>query len=139
MYSFGIIMWEILTRKTPYEDSTDIPKGRFKVIEYVTSGGRPVVPPDVPPWYKDLMTKCWASDPSERPSFHEILEGIEAQIVAHGGDGAGTLQLQTSISMKEMHQDAKSGILSSIKGLAAMFGDPKAGDAGIPLLPRTSQ
>ncbi|KAL8128724.1 hypothetical protein V2J09_017879 [Rumex salicifolius] len=68
VYSFGIVMWEVLTGDEPYADMhcASIIGG------IVNNSLRPQIPAWCDPEWKALMESCWASDPSERPSFSEI-------------------------------------------------------------------
>jgi serine/threonine protein kinase len=62
IYSFGIIMWEILTCERPYEDQTHDIHLAFKILD----GLRPTIPEDTPDNYRNLMQKCWHKNPAER-------------------------------------------------------------------------
>ncbi|RIB20790.1 kinase-like domain-containing protein [Gigaspora rosea] len=68
VYSFGILMWEILTGLKAF--------GEFahdsSLINRVYSGSRPEIPSNTPKLYADLMKKCWCKDIKERPSAHEL-------------------------------------------------------------------
>ncbi|KAJ8751053.1 hypothetical protein K2173_016234 [Erythroxylum novogranatense] len=68
VYSFGIVMWELLTGEEPYADlhCASIIGG------IVNNSLRPQIPTWCDPEWKSLMESCWASDPAERPSFSEI-------------------------------------------------------------------
>eukprot|EP00055_Hartaetosiga_balthica_P016209 m.101006 g.101006 ORF g.101006 m.101006 type:complete len:1306 (-) comp9054_c0_seq8:766-4683(-) len=71
VYSFGIVLWEVLTRKLPYEEL------RFtsQIMAVVLRGERPDIPEEMwenEPDYLALVTKCWDQDPDERPTFNEI-------------------------------------------------------------------
>ncbi|PSS08197.1 Serine/threonine-protein kinase [Actinidia chinensis var. chinensis] len=68
VYSFGIVMWELLTGDEPYADMhcASIIGG------IVNNTLRPKIPTWCDPEWKSLMESCWSSDPSERPSFAEI-------------------------------------------------------------------
>ncbi|PSS04296.1 Serine/threonine-protein kinase [Actinidia chinensis var. chinensis] len=79
VYSFGIVMWELLTGDEPYADMhcASIIGG------IVNNTLRPKIPTWCDPEWKSLMGSCWSSDPSERPSFTEIsqrLRNISAAI-----------------------------------------------------------
>ncbi|XP_022132441.1 serine/threonine-protein kinase STY17-like [Momordica charantia] len=70
VYSFSIILWELLTNKTPY-------KGRNNVmVAYATAKKiRPSleeIPEDIAP----LLQSCWAEDPSGRPEFTEVTDSL---------------------------------------------------------------
>jgi len=59
VYSFAIVLWEILTRNTPYKSFTT----PLQIMRYVTlEKGRPdmnIVPNDCPIELKELMIRCW--------------------------------------------------------------------------------
>lgn len=73
VYSFGIVLWECVTRMTPHEG---IP--HFQVVFQVgTQGLRPDLPSDTPHHWARLTADCWAEDPDVRPSFEEILDRLQ--------------------------------------------------------------
>jgi serine/threonine protein kinase len=65
IYSFGIIMWEILTGERPYKDQPHDINLAFKILD----GLRPTIPEGTPDNYCNLMQKCWHKNPAERPQF----------------------------------------------------------------------
>ena len=77
IYSFGLVLWEILVGSVPYSDI----KWQDKIREYVVGGGRPCVPVCVAQGhferYVDLMQRAWSHDPSERPTAVELLSELE--------------------------------------------------------------
>jgi len=72
VYSFGIILWELITREIPHKELQ-----YFEVINRVTTDIlRPSIPKDCPPLYKSLMESCWHDDPTQRPASGEVLERL---------------------------------------------------------------
>ncbi|MCO5582302.1 hypothetical protein L7F22_036194 [Adiantum nelumboides] len=69
VYSFGIVLWELLTAHIPYEEMGAV-QAAFCVIHENT---RPAIPPHCPAVLSDLMCRCWSTEPEERPEFWEIL------------------------------------------------------------------
>jgi hypothetical protein len=47
----------------------------FYMIAY--QGWRPVLPPDCPSGYAELMTECWADEPEQRPTAHQLLKRLQ--------------------------------------------------------------
>ncbi|KAL5773117.1 hypothetical protein ACOSQ2_013041 [Xanthoceras sorbifolium] len=78
VYSFGIVMWEVLTGDEPYADMhcASIIGG------IVNNTLRPQIPTWCDPEWKSLMERCWASDPAERPSFSEISQRLRSMAAA---------------------------------------------------------
>mmetsp|Transcript_33895 Transcript_33895/g.73064 ORF Transcript_33895/g.73064 Transcript_33895/m.73064 type:complete len:244 (-) Transcript_33895:103-834(-) len=79
VYSFGIVMWEVWSRRDPYACNSDMPKG-WAILGYIQSGNRPLLPSDLSPplWYRDLYQDCWAGDATSRPTFNAIVSRLEA-------------------------------------------------------------
>ncbi|PPS11387.1 hypothetical protein GOBAR_AA09257 [Gossypium barbadense] len=68
VFSFGIVLWEILTGEEPY---ANMHYGAI-IGGIVSNTLRPPVPSYCDPEWKLLMEQCWAPDPVVRPSFTEI-------------------------------------------------------------------
>ncbi|PKA47770.1 Serine/threonine-protein kinase HT1 [Apostasia shenzhenica] len=76
VFSFGIMLWELLTGKLPYEYLTPLQAA----VGVVQKGLRPTIPKHCNPKLADLLEKCWHQNPALRPDFSEILETL--QIIA---------------------------------------------------------
>eukprot|EP01125_Pyxidicula_operculata_P006743 TRINITY_DN2312_c0_g1_i2.p1 TRINITY_DN2312_c0_g1~~TRINITY_DN2312_c0_g1_i2.p1 ORF type:complete len:687 (+),score=148.91 TRINITY_DN2312_c0_g1_i2:1201-3261(+) len=70
VYAYGIILWEVLTERTPYDNQF---KNFTQLISAVRQGCRPELPPSTPPSFADLIRRCWSEDPNKRPTFSSIL------------------------------------------------------------------
>jgi len=68
VYSFGILLWELLTEQTPYKgkNPTQI------MIAVCRYGERPQIPSNAPKELSELIKLCWFSNPEIRPSFENI-------------------------------------------------------------------
>jgi serine/threonine protein kinase/peroxiredoxin family protein len=74
VYSFGIIVWELLTQMIPYEDKDfETVADVFRYV--VKQQKRPTMPDNCPPRLAKLIGACLEHDPRKRPSFKTILEG----------------------------------------------------------------
>lgn len=69
VYSFGMICFELLTGKVPFEDSHL--QGE-KMSRNIKAGERPLFPFQSPKYLVNLTKKCWQTNPSQRPSFSSI-------------------------------------------------------------------
>uniref|UniRef100_J3MBT6 Protein kinase domain-containing protein n=1 Tax=Oryza brachyantha TaxID=4533 RepID=J3MBT6_ORYBR len=74
VFSFGIVMWELLTGEEPY---AELHYGAI-IGGIVNNTLRPPVPEACDPRWRSLMEQCWSSEPSERPSFTEVGKRLRA-------------------------------------------------------------
>ncbi|KAL1207132.1 Serine/threonine-protein kinase STY13 [Cardamine amara subsp. amara] len=80
VYSFGIVLWELITGMVPFQNMTAV-QAAFAVVN---RGVRPAIPSDCLPILSNIMTRCWDANPEVRPPFTEIvmmLERAEAEVV----------------------------------------------------------
>ena len=77
-YSFGCVMWEIITRKEIYKG-----KSYSDIQKFVLNNNRPMVMASELQGCPDgnflirLMNQCWQTDPQLRPNFQQILNMLE--------------------------------------------------------------
>eukprot|EP01102_Stenamoeba_stenopodia_P009474 TRINITY_DN2796_c0_g2_i2.p1 TRINITY_DN2796_c0_g2~~TRINITY_DN2796_c0_g2_i2.p1 ORF type:complete len:572 (-),score=128.79 TRINITY_DN2796_c0_g2_i2:239-1954(-) len=79
VYSFGVILWELITRQAPYAGIKPL-----QVLFAVVQGSRPQIPYNCPPGLSQLITSCWHHNPDRRPHFVDIitiLKSLEASLV----------------------------------------------------------
>ena len=70
VYSYGIILWEIMTRKEVYAGLT----AEQIIAKVANSDLRPTLTPNLP--LRDVMASCWAHSAQARPSFSEIVQTL---------------------------------------------------------------
>eukprot|EP00958_Prasinococcus_capsulatus_P003549 scaffold323_cov414-Prasinococcus_capsulatus_cf.AAC.31 len=75
VYSYGVLLWELLEKKVPYEDE-DYPPYAI-VYKVVSEGLRPKLSNKYPEAMKQLMTDAWQDASSARPSFRQILARLK--------------------------------------------------------------
>lgn len=86
VYPFGIILWELMTWREPFESDDEALRPIQILTLTVRDGYRPEIVPNhelqggpcpVYEAYLELMKQCWHQDPEERPSFKEIIERLK--------------------------------------------------------------
>ncbi|XP_042377467.1 uncharacterized protein LOC121970676 isoform X1 [Zingiber officinale] len=78
VYSYGIVMWELLTGEDPYADM----RCASIIGGIINNSIRPKIPTWCDPEWKSLMETCWSSDPALRPSFSEISQTLRKMAAA---------------------------------------------------------
>ena len=64
VYSYGIIMYEIMTVQIPFENYDS-----KTICESVLKGKRPEINKKIPKSYRNLIERCWSQNENDRPSF----------------------------------------------------------------------
>ncbi|RHZ59650.1 hypothetical protein Glove_362g57 [Diversispora epigaea] len=70
IYSMGILMWEVITGETPFDDY-DYEHDSELAIDIV-KGCRPKIYKCIPREYATLMEQCWDANPDNRPDAYTI-------------------------------------------------------------------
>ncbi|KAK2385297.1 Serine/threonine-protein kinase sty13 [Trifolium repens] len=73
VYSFGIVLWELITGMLPFQNMTAV-QAAFAVVN---RNVRPILPNDCLPVLREIMTRCWDPNPDVRPPFTEIVAMLE--------------------------------------------------------------
>ena len=65
VWSFGVLLVELFTKgRLPYPDM-----GNVEVLQAIDRGYRMECPTDCPVYLYEIILKCWATVPEERPTF----------------------------------------------------------------------
>lgn len=76
IYSFGISMWEMATRKYPFDDINE--PNHVTILWMVLNDGlRPPKVDKLPKPLMELIERCWSANPNDRPSSEEIKKSLE--------------------------------------------------------------
>ncbi|XP_062115695.1 uncharacterized protein LOC133829882 [Humulus lupulus] len=78
VFSFGIVLWEILTGEEPY---ANMHYGAI-IGGIVNNTLRPTIPSYCDAEWRTLMEECWAPNPMVRPSFTEIASRLREMSAA---------------------------------------------------------
>ncbi|CAG8833715.1 12112_t:CDS:2, partial [Racocetra persica] len=77
IYSLGIIMWSISSRKFPFEGITD---QKTLVDQIVVKNMREQPDNNISPTYSDLYQRCWYFDRSKRPTMDIVCKQLEVML-----------------------------------------------------------
>ncbi|ERM96281.1 hypothetical protein AMTRI_Chr09g34920 [Amborella trichopoda] len=102
VFSFGIVLWELLTGKLPYEHLTPLQAA----VGVVQKGLRPTIPKHTHPKIAELLERCWQQDPTLRPDFSEITEILQVIAKEVGDEG------------EERRKEKSGGFLSVLRRTA---------------------
>lgn len=78
VYSFGIVLWEMLSGELPYGSLTPV-QAASAVVE---QGLRPDIGRDVPCFLAGVIRTCWDPEPSRRPDFTVLHEEMCCMLAA---------------------------------------------------------
>lgn len=110
VYSFGILMWEMLALTAAFEKYTR--EKHYK--EIIVEGKRPKVYKSWPFLIKNLLQRCWHKVPSERPTFQAICELIKFGLPVDDDDGSGRsteLMLRSYRSNHGRDDNCRAGVV----------------------------
>jgi serine/threonine protein kinase len=73
VWSFGILVFEIIAQQEPHSDADPIEVGRLIRDNALT----PVIPESCPLNLVTIMKQCWNIDPNKRPAIDQILNDLD--------------------------------------------------------------
>jgi mitogen-activated protein kinase kinase kinase 7 len=77
VYSFGICMWEVLSRRVPYDDHTiKTMSDMMQFMQRVANVGLRPTPMPGPAELDTLIRECWTADEKCRPTAVEVHERL---------------------------------------------------------------
>ena len=121
VYSYGILLWELLTSEIPFRGLKD----NLQVAMAVANNGkRPGIPQDCPPKLNKFIRLCWSQNPRERPDFGTIAKTIESGEVVFPGTNMNAVRAYVtrfipSGEQNITHIPTKNELEDILKGLDA--------------------
>ncbi|PNH04340.1 Serine/threonine-protein kinase mos [Tetrabaena socialis] len=120
IYSFGVLMWELMHGRAPFGDVNwkDVP------ALVVRQGARPVFHPLAPQEYSALASRCWSPYPEQRPVTGQLVLKLQRLLTAAQASDTAALtqwqQLHPSLATAQVPANARtlSGTASGAGGAA---------------------
>ncbi|XP_047332432.1 serine/threonine-protein kinase STY13-like isoform X2 [Impatiens glandulifera] len=69
IYSFGIVLWELVTNRMPFEGMSNLQAAYAAAFKQE----RPSITEDITPDLAFIMQSCWVEDSNMRPSFSQVI------------------------------------------------------------------
>ena len=134
VYSFGVILWEIATRKIFFGEI----KFMSELENMVRSGKRPEIPAKCPLSYRLLVEACWSQDATKRPTFREVQKVLQT-IAVELGIVAERLTENSGPPEPALRRSSTAGLVTQTISMTAAATEEafcEAFDTGQTLLPR---
>ena len=129
IYSFGILLWQLLSGKTPFYEL----ENENNIAEQIVSGYRPSIddlPSDIPEEIIEMIESCWNSNPKERMGFEKIISilspyfkgdfkfsnNVKFQKIKYKASTAKNLKIKRKIIGKNINESFFSNIQFVGKG-----------------------
>jgi len=92
VYSFSLILFELLTLNLPYQDCENL----SALVSKVITDNRPMLPKNTPPGLVQLIKNCWQRNSKQRPSFETIVQSFLNEECLFPGTNAETFLIESS-------------------------------------------
>ncbi|KAE8747684.1 mitogen-activated protein kinase kinase kinase 7 [Frankliniella occidentalis] len=137
VYSWGIILWEVLSRRKPFSESGNA----FRILWEVYKGIRPPRIQNCPKPVEDIMTRCWDKDPNLRPPMDDVVNYMSKLIDLFGNYNTPIEKLAEQEPIEENDEEDDAYISSSHTGDSSTYSanglTNGTGQRREPVMPRT--
>mmetsp|Transcript_35488 Transcript_35488/g.76632 ORF Transcript_35488/g.76632 Transcript_35488/m.76632 type:complete len:133 (+) Transcript_35488:1101-1499(+) len=77
IYSFGVMLWQMLTTEIPYEKFNQ----KMHANLVVAKGARPKIPDSLKPSsMKDFLNSCWSQNMNRRPTAKAVSKYLKEEV-----------------------------------------------------------
>ncbi|EAX95412.1 TKL family protein kinase [Trichomonas vaginalis G3] len=104
VYSYGIILWEMLTGDVPYRGLRDIQVA----MTVINQNNRPKIPKSCPQNLAKFIRLCWHSDPHKRPDFTTIVQTLETGTICFPNTDIDELKAYVAQHQSESNNEGNS-------------------------------
>jgi hypothetical protein len=105
IYSYGIVLWELSSRKIPFED-----KENEEVMRLIMSGGsesREKIPVDCPTPLASIIESCWQQKPKKRPTAKALMKKLNPLLHIQKPELKTTPAIPTKQKLLQLNKDKK--------------------------------
>ena len=103
VYSYGCILYEMLSNKIPFEGETS-----YKAAAKIMAGKRPKIKSHSHRLIQELIKQCWEHEPENRPSMKKIFKKfVQKKLFFDGTDAQGINAMNTIISQSDESDKTK--------------------------------
>ncbi len=96
MYSYGMVLWELLTHAIPFADA----QGDASLIsEWISKGETETIPGECPPKLAALIKQCWSLIVETRPTIETVQKELKELAAAY------PLSAQTQAIIKKLEEN----------------------------------
>ncbi|OHS97880.1 TKL family protein kinase [Tritrichomonas foetus] len=106
VYAFGMILYEMAAHEIPFHNYAR----PLQVASKVMAGERPQIPSNISDSLQSLIKRCWAQDPSQRPSMHQVVAELETGTTVFPGADATEFR-QWARKTSPIHKDAMESLI----------------------------
>ncbi|KAG1665785.1 hypothetical protein FOA52_002880 [Chlamydomonas sp. UWO 241] len=130
VWSYGVVLWELFNRARPFADA-DVPI--FLLMMSLGNGSLrlpPLRPEATSPGLAHLLERCLSWEPTDRPSFRELLLLLEHEYKVVRGKAAAVPRSDSAVSLARMASGAEKEQVAARAAAAAAAARQAASQAG---------
>ncbi|KAK8845713.1 hypothetical protein M9Y10_020631 [Tritrichomonas musculus] len=118
VYSFGMIMYHILTCEIPFNELNN-----SDMCNAILEGKRPELKYGISDIYRKLIEKCWSQNKDDRPTFSEIVSYLESKSCLLENVDIKQFNKYVDLEFKEykLHEHNKTQKMFSYFSFSAIF------------------
>lgn len=108
VFSYGMVVWELLTLEKPFDKMTGPDEHRQKVA---SKGARPPTALVPTQGLKDMLKDIWQPVPEDRPTFSELCKTLESELV----NSRDQLEQAQRLSWRQQFSALKKSVKTNIR------------------------